>query len=93
MATNRYRVMHKFWLDIRKDDEDQLDEAINTLKHTRKFTQTIRDGLRLMLDLKRGRVDVLLELFPWVQAEFLSALQPPPSPAEQALSAALARIE
>ncbi len=66
-SANRYRVMHKFWLDLKKDNEDWLDEQIKHLKKSRKFTVILRDALRLILDLKAGRTDVLFELFPWVR--------------------------
>ena len=65
--SSRYRVMHKFWLDITKPDEDWLDEQIHQLKTARQFTTLLRDALRLMLDLRAGRLEVLFELFPWVQ--------------------------
>ena len=63
----RYRVMHRFWLDITKDDEDALDEQIAELKQSRKWQTTARNALRLFFDLRAGRVDVLLELFPFVE--------------------------
>jgi hypothetical protein len=66
-SANRYRVMHKFWLDLKKENEDWLDEQINLLKRSRKFTLVLRDALRLILDLRAGRLDVLFELFPWVK--------------------------
>ena len=61
----RYRFA--FWLDCNKDDELLLAEEIDTLKQGRAFTATIRDGIRLILDLRAGRLEVLFELFPWVQ--------------------------
>lgn len=64
---SRYRVIHKFWLGITKPDEDRLDEQIRELKRSRKFTTVIRDALRLIVDLRAGRLNVLFELFPWVQ--------------------------
>ena len=85
--------MHKFWLDITKDTEDRLDEQIHTLKLERKFAGTIRDGIRLICDLRQGRVDVLFELFPWVKAEFLAGIHPPKSTSEQAIEAQLKRLE
>lgn len=75
MATKSYRVQHKFWLDLTKGEEDALDETIHELKQNRTFSQTIRDGIRLICDLRAGRLDVLFELFPWVRAEFLEYMQ------------------
>lgn len=58
----RYRF--DFWLDSDKDDELLLMEDIDALKRRRLFSQTIRDGIRLIMDLRRGSFDVLIELFP-----------------------------
>lgn len=55
-----------FWLDDDKDDEQSIIEMVKNLKHNRQFTATIRDGIRLVNDLRQGKTDVLLELFPWV---------------------------
>lgn len=63
---NRYRLQFKFWLNARNDDDDDLAIALETLKTTKQYTQTIRDGVRLVMDLKAGRTKVLKELFPWV---------------------------
>ena len=62
-----YRLMQKFWLDIGKRDERDLAQQIVELKNQRAFTSTIRDALRLFLDLKQGNIDVLIELFPFVK--------------------------
>jgi hypothetical protein len=58
----RYRF--DFWLDGDKDNELLLMEDIDALKRLRLFSSTIRDGIRLMMDLRRGSFDVLIELFP-----------------------------
>lgn len=58
------RFRFSFWLDSEKDDELLLMEDIDALKADRMFTKTIRDGIRLMIDLRRGSFDVLFELFP-----------------------------
>lgn len=76
MATKRFRERFTFWLDTLKDDEFQLAEEISRLKRDRSFVGTIRDGLRLILDLRAKRVGVLFELFPWLKDELPS---PPPS--------------
>lgn len=67
MNSNRFRLRHTFWLDMNKPDERILAEQVATLKESRTFVKTIRDGIRLMLDLRAGRVDVLIELFPFVR--------------------------
>lgn len=91
-----YRVMQKFWLDLEKPDHEEVNEIIYTLKSARTYSKAIRDGLRLIIDLHRGNLDVLFELFPWVRAEFLEhivAVQPQKSEAELAITRQLARIE
>jgi hypothetical protein len=60
------------------------------------WASTIRDALRLILDLRQGKLDVLFELFPWVRAEFMEyiqSLQPQKSPAELDLQRQLERLE
>lgn len=63
------RYQFRFWLDCDKDDQLLLADAIDDLKHQRAWAGTIRDALRLVLDLRAGRLDVLFELFPWVVAD------------------------
>jgi len=96
------RFKFNFWLDCDKDNELLLADTIDDLKRQRAFTATIRDGIRLICDLRRGSLDVLFELFPWVRAEFLDymqaclrrqALQPDTAAAEQRLEQQLARLE
>ena len=71
MAAKRFRLKFTFWLDVSKSDEYDLAEQIENLKQERLFSQTIRDGIRLMCDLRAGRTDVLFALFPWLAAEFV----------------------
>ncbi len=70
----RLMIQYRFWLDVLKPSEHgiayQLDEM--KLNKTRQFHKTIRDGLRLILDLQAGRVDVLFELFPDLKAHWRS---------------------
>ncbi|MBZ0285711.1 MAG: hypothetical protein K8L97_33590 [Anaerolineae bacterium] len=61
------RYKREFWLDARKDDELLLLETIDQLKQQRSFTATLRDGIRLIVDLRAGRLDVLFELFPFTR--------------------------
>lgn len=58
--------MYRFWLNIAKDDEYELAAEIEHLKTERGFTTALRDGLRLILSLRRGEFDVLYELFPGI---------------------------
>jgi hypothetical protein len=64
---DRARAQFRFWLDVMKDPEFELAQEIMLLKKRKKFAATIRDGLRLIIDLRAGRIDVLLQLFPWVK--------------------------
>ncbi|MBZ0294675.1 MAG: hypothetical protein K8L99_19070 [Anaerolineae bacterium] len=82
------RFRFNFWLDCNKDSELLLADEIDQLKRQRSFTAAIRDGLRLIIDLRAGRLDVLFDLFPWVRAEFLEYIQsqtPPPTDLKQQL--------
>lgn len=85
-----YRVMQKFWLDVSKRDERELAQQIVELKNQRAYTSTIRDALRLFLDLKQGRADVLLELFPWLKEGLQPAQTAQP---DQKLHEQIARLE
>ncbi len=75
MAIKRFRLKFMFWLDMTKSDELRLAEEIENLKDRRLFSQTIRDGIRLIADLRAGRTSVLLELFPWIASEFAAQHQ------------------
>lgn len=66
MATSRFRLRFPFWLDMQKKEEADLADTIQELKDQRAFASSVRDGLRLIVDLRAGRLDTLLELFPWV---------------------------
>lgn len=59
-----FRIRQVFWLDLTKQDEADLADYIATLKEQRKFVTTIKQGLRLIRDLREGNVEVLIELFP-----------------------------
>ena len=87
---NRFRLRFTFWLDMHKTDEAELAETIDQLKQNRSFASTVRDGIRLIADLRAGQTDVLFELFPWVK----DALQAsPPAPMEKGLQEQIARLE
>ena len=72
MANQSYRLMYRFWLDMAKPEEEDIADKIELLKNTRSFSQTIRDGIRLIVDLRNGKTDVLFELFPFVKAKLQS---------------------
>jgi len=64
------RFKFRFWLDADKDDELLLMEEIDHLKSQRSYTKTVRDGIRLIIDLRKGNFDVLFELFPHTRERF-----------------------
>lgn len=72
MNTQPYRERFFFWLNLEKSEEFEIADQITDLKQRRQFTKTIRDGIRLICDLRAGRLNVLFELFPWVRAEFVT---------------------
>lgn len=84
MANESYRLMYRFWLNIAKPAEEAIADKIEILKNERLFSQTIRDGVRLICNLRDGKLDVLFELFPWVKAEFMEYIREvQPVPAEE----------
>ena len=94
--TKRYRMRYDFQLNVAKDDELAVAEQITNLKTQGLYSKTVRDGIRLVSDLREGNLDVLFELFPWVRAEFLeyvASAQPQKSDTEINIQKQLARIE
>jgi hypothetical protein len=67
--TPRRRFMYRFWLDVNKPDQRALAEALEAVKARRKFAPTVRDALRLFLDLQDGNTGELCRLFPDLVAE------------------------
>lgn len=59
---------------MNKPDDVALAVSIAKLKACRKFVKTIRDGIRLIEDLRAGRLDVLFALFPDVFEHLQSPL-------------------
>lgn len=92
MSSQRFRLRHTFWLDMNKLDEAQLAETVEWLKRDRSFAKTIRDGIRLICDLRAGRTDVLFELFPWVLNEQTYTANPVTT-GQNALQQQLDRLE
>ena len=94
--TTRYRMRFDFQLNVAKDTEYAIAETIRWLKSQGLYSKTIRDGIRLICDLRDGNLEVLFELFPWVRAEFFEymvSVQPQKSETELVISDQLARIE
>ncbi len=93
MLDTRERESFQFWLDLKKPEEYILADTIFELKRRRAFVSTVRDGIRLIVSLRQGRVDVLFELFPWTCAQLnsgagaqLPAGQSTPQPTPRPLS-------
>lgn len=87
----RYRLQFKFWLNLKADKERRVADIIELLKNERSFTRAIVDGLLLMWDLRQGRADVLLDLFPNVVDWLQFKLTPPPDTSK--LEAKIDRLE
>ena len=66
MARKRF----EFWLNDQRQEDWLIYELIGKLKKPTRgqgqFTCAIREGLRLWVSLRDHKIDVLLELFPWV---------------------------
>lgn len=67
MPNERFRQRFNFWLDLNKADDAILAHEIEDLKKRRQFAKTIKDGIRLVIDLRRGNTDVLYDLFPLIE--------------------------
>lgn len=72
-----FRKQYTFWLNYDKPEQLNIAERIDVLKERRQYSSTVRDGLRLVDDLREGNVDVLLELFPDIRQR-LGVAEPPP---------------
>lgn len=78
-----HRLQFRFWLDVLREDEYFMAEYIEEMKEKRAFAQTIREALTLIRDLRAGRVEALLRLFPWIEDHFKST---PPNPTIEMMS-------
>lgn len=75
IMAQKHRLRFNFWLDIAKPLEEGIADNIEILKNKRSFSSAIRDGLRLIVDLRNGKLDVLFELFPFVKLEILDLMR------------------
>jgi hypothetical protein len=64
----RDRRRFSFWLDFNREDDLLVGSLIDDLKRSKRggFIGAVRDGIRIVHDLRAGRLDALLELYPWV---------------------------
>lgn len=80
----RYQVQQKFWLNKNNEEQQHLIvycEELRSSETKYSFASTIRNALRLIRDLRMGKLDVLFDLFPWVKAElleYMKEIQPKP---------------
>lgn len=92
--TPRKRERFCFWLDVETDEQLILAEEIDGLKSSRQFAPTIRNALRLFIDLTNGRIDSLLEFFPSIEDYFREKYSTPkPSPATTEFEAIMKRLD
>jgi len=75
MRKQSFRKRFEFWLDLWDEQQAELADLITDLKEQRLFVATIRDGLRLIRDLRAGSLAVLCELFPWVEKALVEAIE------------------
>ena len=70
----RKMMMFRFWLDQLNPRDQDAGAHLFALREAKdgRYTNTIRNGVRLIADLEQGRVEVLLQLFPHIQALLLS---------------------
>lgn len=93
MAKQRFRLQYKFWLDVNNLQEQQLADQIEALKQGRVFSQVVRNGIALIVDLWNGNIDVLLSLFPWVEEAFYKRFSEQQPATNYTLQEHLARLE
>ena len=70
-AEKSKRSTHKFDLDLSKREDAIVEELIERLKNERNFSPTVKDGIRLIMDLRDGRFEVLFLLFPLIKGDLL----------------------
>src|SRR5687768_1306068 len=68
ISVGRHRFM--FWLNGNDYEHRQLIQLCWSLQENREFAPTIRNGLRLIEDLRAGNLEVLTELFPEIANQF-----------------------
>ncbi|MEP6987919.1 MAG: hypothetical protein ABI970_20120, partial [Chloroflexota bacterium] len=76
-TTPRQRKQFKFWLNILNSQEKYLADVIQWLTEQGEFVRSIRDGIRLIYDLRFQRSnESLLELFPDIRERLQVQLTP-----------------
>ena len=93
MPSIGYRTQVKFWLNLDKDVEYEVAQIVENLKAGKQFAPTIRNAIRLINDLRAGRVAVLQELFPWVFDAIAQQIEERKPQREHIIENKLSRIE
>lgn len=70
MNKNPFRKRYEFWLNLNAESEYEIAEIVDDLKAQRGYASAIRDGLKLIWELRQGKVDTLVKLFPWIAERF-----------------------
>lgn len=73
----RFKLRYEFWLEPGKGDHEAVMDVIDDLKANRAFAPVVRDGIMIVAELRKGRVDLLLKLFPWVERVVLERIPEP----------------
>lgn len=68
-----------FWLDDTHTQDVKLWKIIQKLRGKRAFSQTVKDGILIVNQLRQGKLDALLRLHPWIVDKILTTYAPPPS--------------
>ena len=63
----RYRVRYEFQLDLNKPEQVEVADMIELLKNERAYSAAVRDGLRIISQLREGKIDFLLSEYPWIE--------------------------
>lgn len=87
------RYKFNFWLDANKDDELIVAERIDELKRKRSFASVLRDGIMIVSELRDGKVDLLLKLYPWVADAARPLAAPPQTPSTGDLERQIADLK
>jgi len=64
MRKPRFAKQFIFWLNLEDDKEYEIAQSVADLKNRKQFSSTIRNGIRLIVDLSKGQTKVLKELYP-----------------------------
>lgn len=75
MSKKRKRIRFNFWLDDNDEIDMELALHIKKMKKARKFTQAIRDGLRLLQSLMLGETQLLFEMFPSIRETLYAQME------------------